>query len=417
MPSNITGDADDATIGNTKVVTGATNASPIVITTSTAHGYDTDDYVTILAVTGNTAANGCSKITKLSGTTFSLNGTTGSGAYVSGGIAVGSNFQPQIQVPNDLEAITASVNNAPLEALAHRTQRLAMLAQEREDVFTANGTWKCPPFVTSVEIEACGGGGGGGGGAAGAAAADYLQTGGGGGGGARVSRRRYDVTPGTTYTVTIGAGGAGGAAGTGGTGAGGSPGSQGSTTSFIGGAIVAEWFGAGAGAGGITRDNTTSTNRVLVCGGISIAISTPAHHRKAVFRSEPDYGIYPLDPGAGGTVTTDPAYPAYSGLSSDRGWLGGDAGSSGALWNTAGNRHGVGGGGGGGGAYGVGGVGGAGATGLNGGAGTAGGANTGAGGGGGGGGSVLGLGDGGAGGAGGSGRLIVRYHGPQALVT
>jgi len=66
-------------------VSGATNASPIVITTSAAHGLLTGAVVTVASVGGNTGANGTFVITKLSNTTFSLNGSTGSGAYTSGG--------------------------------------------------------------------------------------------------------------------------------------------------------------------------------------------------------------------------------------------------------------------------------------------------------------------------------------------
>lgn len=66
-------------------VTGATNASPIVITTSAAHGLPTGAYVKIASVGGNTAANGSFFITSTGSTTFSLTGSTGNGAYTSGG--------------------------------------------------------------------------------------------------------------------------------------------------------------------------------------------------------------------------------------------------------------------------------------------------------------------------------------------
>lgn len=66
-------------------VTGATNASPIVITTSVAHGLADGMDVTIASVGGNTAANGTYSILVLTSTTFSLVQTTGNGAYTSGG--------------------------------------------------------------------------------------------------------------------------------------------------------------------------------------------------------------------------------------------------------------------------------------------------------------------------------------------
>lgn len=67
-------------------ITGATNASPIVITTA-GHKWVTGQTVIIASVGGNTAANGTRVVTKISATQFSLNGTTGNGAYTSGGTA------------------------------------------------------------------------------------------------------------------------------------------------------------------------------------------------------------------------------------------------------------------------------------------------------------------------------------------
>lgn len=65
-------------------VTNATNATPIAVTV-TAHGYSTGDTITVQSVTGNTAANGLWAITQIDANTFSLNGSVGNGAYVSGG--------------------------------------------------------------------------------------------------------------------------------------------------------------------------------------------------------------------------------------------------------------------------------------------------------------------------------------------
>jgi hypothetical protein len=67
-------------------ITGATNASPIVITDA-AHGYVTGQQVQVAGVGGNTAANGTWTITVIDGSHFSLNGSTGNGAYTSGGTA------------------------------------------------------------------------------------------------------------------------------------------------------------------------------------------------------------------------------------------------------------------------------------------------------------------------------------------
>lgn len=69
-------------------VTGATNATPIVIT-AVAHGLTTGEQVYIQGVGGNTAANGLWTVTVLTADTFSLNTSVGNGAYTSGGFVGG----------------------------------------------------------------------------------------------------------------------------------------------------------------------------------------------------------------------------------------------------------------------------------------------------------------------------------------
>lgn len=63
-------------------VTGATNASPIVITAS-GNEFSNGDIVSVAGVLGNTAANGVWAITRIDGQTFSLNNSTGNGAFSS----------------------------------------------------------------------------------------------------------------------------------------------------------------------------------------------------------------------------------------------------------------------------------------------------------------------------------------------
>lgn len=69
----------------TWTVNGATNASPIQITTSTNHSLVTGQSVAIHSVGGNTAANGTFIVTVTGANTFTLNGSTGNGSYTSGG--------------------------------------------------------------------------------------------------------------------------------------------------------------------------------------------------------------------------------------------------------------------------------------------------------------------------------------------
>ena len=77
----------------------------------------------------------------------------------------------------------------------------------KADVFTSVGTttWACPAGVTTVEALVVAGGGAGGGHGSGTY---YNDPGGGGGAGGVVYRRDFPVTPGQSYTVTVGDGGA-----------------------------------------------------------------------------------------------------------------------------------------------------------------------------------------------------------------
>ena len=60
----------------------------------------------------------------------------------------------------------------------------------------SNTSWTCPTGVTSIEVLVVAGGGQGG-----------SSHGGGGGGGGVIYNSAFPVTPGTAYTVTVGAGG------------------------------------------------------------------------------------------------------------------------------------------------------------------------------------------------------------------
>lgn len=78
-------------------ITNATNAAPIAITTSAAHGLSTGNFVTQQNVGGNTAANGTFRITVTGATSYTLDGSSGNAAYTSGGIAnqiLGTPYMP-----------------------------------------------------------------------------------------------------------------------------------------------------------------------------------------------------------------------------------------------------------------------------------------------------------------------------------
>ena len=66
-------------------ITGATNATPIVVTTSTAHGIADVSYATVAGVGGNTGANGTWVVSAVDATHLTLRGSVGNGAYTTGG--------------------------------------------------------------------------------------------------------------------------------------------------------------------------------------------------------------------------------------------------------------------------------------------------------------------------------------------
>lgn len=83
-PSGLVEAGSLSTYKDTGSITGATNASPIVIT-STSHGLTNGTRVTVTGVGGNTAANGTFLVANKTDNTFELAGSTGNGAYTSGG--------------------------------------------------------------------------------------------------------------------------------------------------------------------------------------------------------------------------------------------------------------------------------------------------------------------------------------------
>jgi hypothetical protein len=72
------------TYGAAATITTASNTTPIVITTSAAHGFVSGERIIVSGVATNTNANGQWTITLLSSTTFSLNSSTPNGAGTGG---------------------------------------------------------------------------------------------------------------------------------------------------------------------------------------------------------------------------------------------------------------------------------------------------------------------------------------------
>ena len=106
-------------------ITSATNATPIVITTASAHGLNNNDWVTITGVLGNTAANGSFQIAGKTSTTFQLVGSVGNGTYTSSTGFVDGGDLGQVDaliqakcVPDNTTALTVSALAFPITITA-----------------------------------------------------------------------------------------------------------------------------------------------------------------------------------------------------------------------------------------------------------------------------------------------------------
>ena len=214
MPTYYSGQPTNVTTPLQATINGATNASPIVISTTAAHNFNTNDWVTVFDVLGNLAANGDWQITVVDATHFQLIGSTGSGAYTSGGFALDNSMTPAFQQPSNGDAFTVSGINPALQALADRTQVLAGRGIARTEVFvnTTVVPWTAPPNVYLVMAFGFGGGGGGEkpfqSVQSNAAPNSYVAIGA-GGGGAPLTVSYIGVNPGTTYDIICGGGGTG----------------------------------------------------------------------------------------------------------------------------------------------------------------------------------------------------------------
>ena len=97
-PIDITGgglDVETLVKGNVANIASSTNAAPIVVTTSAAHGYRDGDRVCISGHQVNTAANGEWVIAGVASTTFQLVGSTGNGVGGATGDARRATMHPQ----------------------------------------------------------------------------------------------------------------------------------------------------------------------------------------------------------------------------------------------------------------------------------------------------------------------------------
>lgn len=157
--------------------------------------------------------------------------------------------------------------------------------------FTSPGTFTAPPGLTSLQVNMVGGGGGGGSGQY----EIYGWSAGGGGGGGQVYSVPASVTPGTSYSVTVGGGGGGGLHG--------EPGGGGGSTSFLGitvsGGDRGTGGGYGSGGGGIEGGINGGSGPVPAGGSGGAPSGSPGSNGNA--RVPEVNGAYPGPGGSGGT--------------------------------------------------------------------------------------------------------------------
>lgn len=132
----------------------------------------------------------------------------------------------------------------------------------RKAVFTANGTWTVPRYVSTIWVSGCAGGGGGGGGGGTVGSTGYVGGGGGGGGGAGqpTIKQAISVTGGNTLSISIGGAGAGGVGGadTGTSGSAGTAGGNTVLTDSTSSTTLLTLTGGSGGSGGVSQENTSA---------------------------------------------------------------------------------------------------------------------------------------------------------------
>lgn len=139
-------------------ITGATNATPIHITTVSAHGLSTSNFAEISGVLGNTAANGQWVITVVDTTHFTLNGSVGNGAYTGGGTVEGSDLGEvdyvlqQNVVPDAVTAYTVSATSFNVAIVASVTVPQNQIVSYQSNVQTLLAA-----YFTSLSIGGVGG--------------------------------------------------------------------------------------------------------------------------------------------------------------------------------------------------------------------------------------------------------------------
>jgi len=140
------------------VITGATNASPIVLQMASTAGITTGMVGLVTGVQGNTAANGYWTMTFVDGTHVSLNGSTGNGAYTVGGqleagdIGLVDSIVQAYATPNGVTSVVQSAAALNVTIVATVYVPLAFLADYGTNPASNKGTVALTSYIASLPI-------------------------------------------------------------------------------------------------------------------------------------------------------------------------------------------------------------------------------------------------------------------------
>ena len=126
--------------GNSLTLNAATNATPIVCTTTVPHNFSTGQTINITGALGNTAANGQWVVSVVNSTQFSLTGSVGNGTYTANSGTVWNGFQNDgYQTIFSYNVNTSQAYSAGATAITMIGDKTMLLAHIREqDTFQFN---------------------------------------------------------------------------------------------------------------------------------------------------------------------------------------------------------------------------------------------------------------------------------------
>ncbi len=134
-------------VNRKRAITDASNNSPIVIE-SEAHGFSTNETVTVQGVGGNSSANGVWLVASAAADTFELVGSVGSAAYTSGGEIldlVSQHLATIVATLDELGDGTVGIKGGKDGVDYSQTRdREALVAEALDTLYTANqagGNW------------------------------------------------------------------------------------------------------------------------------------------------------------------------------------------------------------------------------------------------------------------------------------